>query len=322
MNANAKLQRGICRLTVAALLAAVALAAGAAVAGGECAVCRHTAELMKQNGFQEARADHWLARAKAQSLEDAEERREAVLEAREEFREQVGEVREQYAARVDLCEVLEEGRYAPEIDPDDFLTPEETAADPNPYLPLVPGTTYRYEGETEDGIEGIEVEITDETREILGVACIVVRDTVTVDGELVEDTRDWFAQDAEGNVWYFGELSVNYEDGELADIEGSWEAGEDGAFAGIVMPAAPEVGMAYRQEYLLGEAEDAAEVLSLDESAAVPYGAFDACLMTGDFTPLEPDAYEYKFYAPGLGLVLEVDAETGERVELVAVEID
>jgi hypothetical protein len=129
----------------------------------------------------------------------------------------------------------------------------------------------------------------------------------------------WYAQDAEGNIWYLGEDTTEYEDGELKDTEGSWEAGVDGAQPGILLPADPKVGMTYRQEYYEGEAEDAAEVLSLDETANVPYGDFDHVLMTRDFTPLTPDLVEQKFYARGVGLVLAVTVSGGsDREELLS----
>ena len=128
----------------------------------------------------------------------------------------------------------------------------------------------------------------------------------------------WYAQDAEGNIWYLGEDTTEYEDGELKDTEGSWEAGVDGARPGILLPADPKVGMTYRQEYYEGEAEDAAEVLSLDETANVPYGDFDHVLMTRDYTPLTPDLVEQKFYARGVGLVLAVTVSGGsDREELL-----
>jgi hypothetical protein len=156
---------------------------------------------------------------------------------------------------------------------------------------------------------------------ILGVTTIVVRDVVVDDeGGFVEDTDDWFAQDVAGNVWYFGEIAKNYEDGEFVDIEGSWTAGVDGAKPGIVMPASPTVDAVYRQEFALGNAEDAAEVLGTSESATTPGGSCaGTCVLTRDFTPIEPDALEHKYYAPGIGLILELDPESGERTELVSI---
>jgi hypothetical protein len=152
----------------------------------------------------------------------------------------------------------------------------------------------------------------------MGVTCVVVRDTVTLDGEVVEDTYDWFAQHVDGAVWYFGEDTKEYEDGQVSSTEGAWEAGVDGAQPGIVMPAEPKVGDSYRQEYYQGEAEDMAEVLSLTESVTVPAGTYQDVLMTEDVNPLEPDVVEHKYYASGAGLVLTVQVEGGsDREELV-----
>ena len=185
---------------------------------------------------------------------------------------------------------------------------------PNRWFPLVPGTTWTYEG----GDETITVTVTEDTKEILGVTCAVVRDVVEEDGEVIEDTNDWYAQDKAGNVWYFGEIARNFEDGELHDLDGSWTAGEESAKIGILVPANPTVGEVYRQEFALAEAEDMGEVLSLDGTESVPAAECSGdCLVTRDYTPIEPDAEENKYYAPGIGLILEVDTETGERVELV-----
>jgi hypothetical protein len=205
-----------------------------------------------------------------------------------------------------------EGTYDPIIDPADFVGGID-----NPYMPLMPGTIFVYEGETEDGIETNEVYVTHQTKEILGVTCIVVWDRVWLDGELIEETYDWYAQDKDGNVWYFGEDSKEYEGGVVVSTEGSWEAGVDGAEPGIVMKANPQVGDSYRQEYYEGEAEDMAEVLSLTESVSVGYGDFDNCLMTKEWTALDPGVVEHKYYAAGVGEVLVVMVEGGtDRAEL------
>ncbi len=313
--------RSIGALMLAALLA-VCTTADARRHGSNdrCTPCQTVAKLALRAELTEARGDYLLAIAKANTISDQEERAKAYEDAKEELFEATSEFYDIYLARIRFCKALGEKYYEPDIDPEDFLSPEEIESDPNPYLPLVPGTVRTYEGDTEDGLETIVVEVTDETREILDVECVVVRDTVWIDGELVEDTRDWFTQDVDGNVWYFGEIAVNYEDGEIADVEGSWEAGEDGAKPGIVMPADPQVGDVYRQEFLLGEAEDGGAVVALGQSVSVPYGDFTNCLQTADFTPLEPDAMEYKFYEPGVGLVLEINPESDERVELISVE--
>jgi len=208
--------------------------------------------------------------------------------------------------------------YEPTINPADFVAQID-----NQYLLFTPGTTFIYEGETEDGKERIEVEVTHETKEILGVTCIVVRDRVWVDGELAEDTFDWYAQDKDGNVWYFGEDSKEYKGGKVVSTGGSWEAGVDGAKPGIIMKANPQIGDAYRQEYYKGEAEDLAEVLSLSESVSVSYGSFENCIKTKEWTPLEPDVVEHKYYATGVGVVLEVMVKGGsERTELVEIKIE
>lgn len=205
--------------------------------------------------------------------------------------------------------------YAPVITPDDFTGPINNA-----YMPLIPGTTRVYESQTVDGLERIEVTVLDETRVVLGVTTTVVRDTVTLDGVLVEDTFDWFAQDEAGNVWYFGEAVDNYEDGVLANHDGSWEAGVDGAQPGIVMFANPlaHAGEPYRQEYFPGEAEDIGRVVGVAGPLTVPFGSFDDVVQTEDWTPLEPDVREAKYYARGVGVIKEVNQATRETVELVS----
>jgi hypothetical protein len=191
----------------------------------------------------------------------------------------------------------------------------------NPYFPLVPGTTFYYRSRTPDGIETQEVRVTRETKKVMGVTTLVVKDVVRLDGEVIERTSDYFAMDELGNVWYFGEDSRSFdpETGEVS-TDGSWLAGRDGAQAGIIMEAHPKVGDAYNEENAPGVAQDKARVLALDAEAKVRRGRFDDCLQTENTTPLEPDALENKFYAPGVGLVLEIDvAGDGVRNELVRV---
>lgn len=203
------------------------------------------------------------------------------------------------------------GDYRPDVAADDFDPTQEID---NPYLPLRPGTRWVYEGRTEDGTEAIEVTVSGELRTVMGVEAWVVRDTVTVDGELVEDTDDWFAQDRDGNVWYLGEESTEYDDGEPVSTDGSWEAGVDGALPGIVMPARPAAGDAFRQEFDEGEAEDLFEIVAVDGVAEVPAGSFTDVVVTRDWNPLEPDVVEEKRYAPGVGLVAERKVEGGDEV--------
>ena len=203
-----------------------------------------------------------------------------------------------------------------ELDPTDF-----TVDVTNPWFPLEPGTRWTSRETTEDGeVVRVVVTATSVTREIAnGVIARVVRDTVTLDGDIIEDTLDWYAQDATGTVWYLGEDTAEFEGGRITTREGSFEAGVDGAEAGVIMPASPDVGTAYRQEYYEGEAEDHGEVLALGQRASVPAGNFDGLLQTADTTPLEPDVLEHKYYAPGVGLVLTIDQAGGGREELLSV---
>jgi hypothetical protein len=188
----------------------------------------------------------------------------------------------------------------------------------NPYLPLAPGSRWIYR-DTLTG-ERVVVAVTHRTKRIAnGVNARVVRDTVRRHGRLVEDTFDWYAQDDRGNVWYMGEDTKEYEHGKVSSTAGSWEAGVDGARAGIAMPAHPRVGRAYRQELYAGHAEDHARVLSRDDQAEVPAGHYKRALLTKEWTPLEPDVLEYKLYARGVGMVLSTTVSGGaEREELIS----
>jgi hypothetical protein len=186
------------------------------------------------------------------------------------------------------------------------------------YFPLKPGAHYIFRAETDEGEEITDDTVTSDTKEILGVQAIVVHDIVTLDGSKIEETFDWYAQDKDGNVWYFGEDSRQFESGVQTGTEGSWEAGVDGAKAGIIMLACPKVGNTYRQEFLKDVAEDVGRVASLSKPATVPYGSFPSCLKTLDTSLLDPGADEYKFYAKGVGLVLEVEKKSGARSELIS----
>jgi hypothetical protein len=190
----------------------------------------------------------------------------------------------------------------------------------NPFLPLVPGTVMRYRETGDDGSGRVVVRVTHRTKQLQGVETVVVRDRAFLRGKLVEDTFDWYAQDRRGNVWYFGENTKEYENGRVVSTAGSWKAGRDGAHAGIVMKAHPHVGDTYYQEFSAGVAEDEATVLSRNASVTVPYGTFHHVLRTRDFTDLEPGVVENKFYARGVGSVLEKLVRGGhERLVLVSV---
>ena len=211
---------------------------------------------------------------------------------------------------------LPQGGDPVDLDPADF-----TAGSNNPYFPLGPRVQWIYQETDETGASvRVVVTVTTETRKIAnGVVARVVRDTVTEDGQLIEDTFDWYAQDGAGNVWYLGEETAEFENGKLTTREGSFEAGVDGALPGIIMPAEPEVGIGYRQEYYKGEAEDNGAVLALEQQADVVQGQFDDVILTADTITIEPDVLEYKLYAPGVGLVLAMGISGGAgREELVA----
>lgn len=273
--------------------------------------CDVTSTLAVEAARHGAIADYQIAEARCIESEDGEDLSECIDEAREELESAFELAEDQLEARREICAEL--GPHDPDIDPEDFV---ETID--NEYLLLVPGTTWIYEEETDEGTERTQVTVLYERREILGIEATVVRDTVSLDGEVIEDTFDWFAQDVEGNVWYLGEISFNYEDGRIAGTEGSWEAGVEGAKPGIVMPAEPIPGQLYRQEFLVGEAEDVMRVLALDETVEIPLDTYMEVLETEDYTPIEPDAREHKFYAPGVGNVLVVNLETDDRTVLVA----
>jgi hypothetical protein len=203
--------------------------------------------------------------------------------------------------------------YEPRIRPADFGGPID-----NPYYPLVPGSRWIYDGMQRGGTERTVVEVTRDTKAILGVATVVVHDTVSTAGSVTEDTFDWYAQDRKGNVWYFGEDTKEYENGVVVNTEGSWEAGVDGAKAGIIMKARPRSGVAYRPEYYRGHAEDFAQVLGKVDSVTVPAGSYRDVLETKEFTPLEPKLVEHKYFARGVGVVREVTVKGGsDRTQLM-----
>ena len=213
---------------------------------------------------------------------------------------------------------LPQGAETVDLDPKNFSTRID-----NPYWPMDPGTRWTYSETDQEGSKlEVVVTVSDQTKKIAnGVTARVVRDTVTEDGAIVEDTFDWYAQDKEGNIWYLGENTAEFENGKLKTKEGSWEAGKHGAKPGIIMPANPKVGHTYRQEYRKGVAEDMARPVMLGGSASVPYGSFHHVLVTDEWTPLEKNVAEQKYYAGGVGTVLE-EATKGpkERLELVNVK--
>jgi hypothetical protein len=290
-----------------------------ALVNGEAAVatpdfCRQTAQDVLASCQAGAQSDYSLALGKCDNLSDPAAQQACRTQASADLQDARQTCQAQNDARLAACQRLGGAPYDPVIDPSNFV-----ARIDNPYFPLTPGTTFIYEGQTAQGFEHDEFAVTHNTRVILGVTCIEVHDTVTLDGELSEDTLDWFAQDKEGNVWYFGENTHELEDGLITTIDGTFMAGVNGDKPGIIMKAHPAIGDFYRQEFSLDNAEDFADTLSLTETVTVPAGTFHNCLKSQETTPLETDLLEDKFYAPGVGNVLTVDANTGDREELVRI---
>ncbi len=191
----------------------------------------------------------------------------------------------------------------------------------NPLFPYQPGKRYILEGQTSAGLERIEIERLATNKTVMGITCAVIRDRVWVNGLLVEDTDDWYAQDNAGTVWYMGEYVTDLNpDGSVKDHDGSWEAGVDGAKPGINMPADPKVGMAYRQEYYFDEAEDKAEVVGTGLTVTVLTGTYTGCVQTYETSDLDPELKEHKFYAPNIGFIKGMNLVTGETVELIDIQ--
>jgi hypothetical protein len=203
-----------------------------------------------------------------------------------------------------------------EFDPEDFVR-EVT----NPYFPLRAGTTFVYKGESEGAPTRDVMTVTDKTKKIMGVTTTVVYHLAYEDGTLIEETYDWFAQDEDGNVWYFGEDTKEFdENGNVLSTEGSWRAGVDGAEPGIIMLANPRKGKKYHQENAPDVAEDMAQVVGYKDSFCVPYKCFKNVLVTKEWSPLEKGVVELKYYAKGVGFIFGEMVKGGqEQIELVRI---
>ena len=209
--------------------------------------------------------------------------------------------------------------YNVTIEPDDFVSSNITG---NHYWPLATGKVLIYEGEDEDGAPiRVVTEWTTGTKIIRGVTCVITHDQSYKDGELAEDTYDWYAQDRDGNIWYFGEDTKEIENGVAVSTEGSWEAGVDGALPGVIMFADPIPGVWNRQEYYDDVAEDVGQVLNLNVPVTVPFGQFANCLQTAEWNLNEPGIVEHKFYAPNVGLIRTiVDKGPASNEDLVEIQ--
>ncbi len=309
------------QLGVVATLACIAALPAAAQSGGSTAeeeaaslttggACGQASQAALRACRSQAQSDRSLSIGTCINLANSSDRNRCLGDADRAFHDEQDLCDAQLNGRQQLCQAIGDGPYDPPIKPADF-----TRRIDNPYLPLTPGTVFTYRAPH----GRVVVDVTHKTKKIAGVTCVVVHDVGYVDGQIEEDTFDYYAQDRAGNVWYFGEDTAQFEDGVVVGVEGGWIAGESGAKPGIVMPAIPKIGTPYRQEFLLGTAEDAAEIKSLNDPVKVPYGAFGKSLATREFSPLEPDAVEMKYYVRGLGQVLAVDLTNGEREALVKI---
>ena len=303
-------------------------------------ICSQTAGLQYVACGAEAKDDLYEGRAKCLQIGDAGERGDCIDEARGEYREARALCREQRVARRDLCAIIGEDRYEPDFDPANHVHDYTNPPVSNDYYPMTIGYTWSFETDGESNV----IEILSDTKDVEGVTCLVFNDLVTKDDGGGEDTRDWYAQHLDGSVTYCGEDVRDFEVfpgdvpqvPELVAIDGSFKAGRDGDLAGTIFPAEPVVGMTYRQEWSAGNAEDAATVLSTTYSygsdpaldAFVPQELAELlcanadCVVTGEFIPLEPDVWEHKYYARGIGLFLETKPDEGEVNQLVDCNFD
>lgn len=323
---------------LAALAAATLSVSPTAVASHERA-CSDTSHLMRWACHAEARNDYLVETARCFNESETDEKYECRLDAWETYRDDRGTCEDQLEARVGVCEDIGEAPYDPSFEVEDFEVDLSGLTTPNPYYPMAVGHTWTYGGD-----EDIAIEVLNETKLIDDINCFVVRDVVSVDGRLVEDTDDWFAvARADGAIWYCGEEVKDFEyfDGdspslpELVAIDGSFKVERDRARAGVFFPGNPQVGAIYRQEFDLGNAEDMAEVISIDYSYGndpqldelVPQELAEIlcnndCVVIAESTPIEPDVFERKYFAPGIGFFLGTNPPDEESVQITGCNFD
>lgn len=304
---------GRATLGLSIVLALAAVSAPAQPPGFPAAL--YTAESLRLSSIHGAWDGFWQKIAVCLNHEFSE-LATCILDAEAEVQDELQLIEDQYAARLALIPVFGNAAYDPDLDEEDF-EPHIT----NPLFPLPVGRRLLYHKQTSEGLETIEVQVLPGMKEVDDVPCRIVRDTVRLNGELVEDTHDYYSQHEDGAVWYLGEVARNYdEDGFLDNLDGSWRAGVEGAEPGILMLDTPTVEASYRQEFFPGEAEDWATVLALDETVVVPAGTFLHCVKTEEGSPLEPGHVGHKWYAPGVGLVKEFSPASGEVTQLVQIQ--
>lgn len=288
--------------------------------------CSRTASTQLAACQAEVRDDYYVARAVCINVSDASERSQCIAESKTTFRDGNRLCRDQNLGRRDVCRLVGEARYDPDFDPVEFDGDFANPTHPNPYFPLTIG--HRWEYMSNDGESNV-IEMTNKTKLIEGVTCIVSPDLAKQDGKVIEDSDDWYALARNGAAWYCGEVVRNFEtfpgdnpeEPELVNLGGSWKHARDGAKAGIIFPADPVVGLTYRQEFALSNAEDLATVVSTSygygRDAALDNGAPRTlveflcngdCVVTRESTPIEPGKFQYKYYARGIGLFLDVNS--------------
>lgn len=301
--------------------------------------CTGTATAMFEACRSQGEPDYWKAVAVCSNVDDDEEREDCFADIAEERREASRLCHVQMEARHALCDALGEDRYDPDFEPSRFDIDFNRLTRPNRYYPLAIGSRWMFVAPN----EATAVEVLNKTKLVEGVTCIVVNDKVSVGGRVVEDTNDWIAQSREGDVYYCGEEVQDREtfagdvpeEPELVSIDGSFKTGRDGDKPGILFRSAPIRGEVYRQEFSLGNAEDVAEVLSTTYAFGrdpeldrfVPKALADLlcpgdCVVTKEYTPLEPGVVERKYYAPRIGKFLEINPETGNVVRLTGCNVD
>ena len=306
-----------------------------AATGGACST---TAATLYSGCLHQVEADGALAQAVCINIADASERGACLRDA--DAAEDDGEdlCRDQLAGRRDACALLGEGRYDPDLDPADFETDFAHLVHPNRYFPIAPGNRWVYGGSEDD-----VVEMTTVTKAIDGLTCLVSHDTVRENGVVTEDTFDWFAQRTNGDVFYCGEQTAQFEtfDGdlpptpELVTIDGSFKQGRDGDQGGLIFPGSPQPGLTYREESSYENAEDIAQVVSItyaygvskDLDRLVPKALAQLlchgdCVVTRNTSLLEPGTVEFKYYAPGIGVFLEVHPGSKSVLQLVGCNFD
>ena len=284
----------------------------AGIAHAQVDFCQKTAQDALDGCQQAAQSARSVALGKCLNISDSTARADCQKQSAADYQDALQTCQDGFASRQAACQKFGPARYDPIIDPANFVRHVT-----NPFFPLPPGQTFVYEGNTQDGFLHNDVIVTHKTKLIMGVICTEVHDVVYLDGKLAEDTLDWFAQDRQGNVWYFGENTEEFENGRPVTLAGTFTAGVNNDKPGIIMEGNSLVGDFYRQEFALANAEDNALVVSLNATVTVPRGTFTHCLKTLETTPLEPDARENKYYAFGVGNVLTVDLKSGEKDKLV-----